>query len=235
MTPKLKNIEIQSDAHEKEEQKENQVDIQEELNQMKADILESAKKESDALLASAQNEHEKIIAQAYDEAMMIREKAKKEGYDIGKSEGLAVMKDKEKKVMEEALAHKNKCMNEYEAYLKQSETDIIELVLETCQKVLNDHIKSDEELIEKLVHKGIQKSIFTENVVIHVAENDYEKAVDSKAKILTFARDIKDIEFIVDYTLEPGDCILESENGAVDVSVSTQFQRIKEVYQSLVD
>ena len=92
-------------------------EMMKELNQMKEDILDDAKKESDEILKSAKKENEQIISEAYDESMKIREKSKKEGFKIGKKEGLAVMKDKEKKVMAEALQYKNKIIDDEPTFL----------------------------------------------------------------------------------------------------------------------
>ena len=210
------------------------LEMKQELNQMKKDSLDEAKKESDELLKSAQKENGQIISKAYDESMKIREKAKKEGFEIGKKEGLAVMKDKEKKVMAEALKYKNKIIEEYNAYLESKDEAIVNLVIDTVEKILKKHVDDDLDLIENLVKKGIEKSIFTENIKIRVSEDDYEVAVDSKAKILTFSKDIKDIEFVTDYSLEKGDCIIESQNGSVDVSVSTQYEKFKDFIRELI-
>lgn len=209
-------------------------EMRKELNQVKEDILEEAKKESDEIIDGAKKENEQIIAKAYDESMKIRERAKKEGFDIGKKEGLAVMKDKQKKVIIEALEYKDEIVEEYNQYLISKDEAIISLVTDVVEKILNKHVNKDLDLIESLVKKGIEKSIFTENIKVRVSEDDYEIAVDSKAKILTFSKDIKNIEFVTDYSLERGDCIIESQNGSVDVSVSTQYEKFKESIQALI-
>lgn len=233
LTRKLDPIEGKSDENDESNQNISK-EMKQELNQMKKDILDDAKKESDEILKSAKKENEQIISEAYDESMKIREKAKKEGFEIGKKEGLAVMKDKEKKVMAEALQYKNKIIDEYNAYLESKDESIVNLVIDTVEKILNKHVDEDLDLIQNLVKKGIEKSIFTENIKIRVSEDDYEVAVDSKAKILTFSKDIKDIEFVTDYSLEKGDCIIVSQNGSVDVSVSTQYDKFKEFIQELI-
>lgn len=234
LTRKLNPNEEKQEESDDQSDKNLSLEMKQELNQMKKDILDEAKKESDELLKSAQKENEQIISKAYDESMKIREKAKKEGFEIGKKEGLAVMKDKEKKVMAEALKYKNKTIEEYNAYLESKDEAIVNLVIDTVEKILKKHVKDDVDLIENLVKKGIEKSIFTENIKIRVSEDDYEVAVDSKAKILTFSKDIKDIEFVTDYSLEKGDCIIESQNGSVDVSVSTQYEKFKDFIRELI-
>lgn len=234
LTRKLDPMEQNNDENDDSLNENVSKEMKQELNEMKKNILEDAKKESDALLKNAQKENEQIISKAYDESMKIREKAKKEGFEIGKKEGLAVMKDKEKKVMAEALQYKNKIIDEYNTYLENKDEAIINLVIDTVEKILNKHVKEDFDIIQNLVKKGIEKSIFTENIKVRVSEDDYEIAVDSKAKILTFSKDIKDIEFVTDYSLEKGDCIIESQNGSVDVSVSTQYDKFKEFIQELI-
>ncbi len=234
LTRKLKPNQGKNDENEETTDSNISKEMMQELNQMKKDILDDAKEESDEILKSAKIENEQIISEAYDESMKIREKAKKEGFEIGKKEGLAVMKDKEKKIMAEALQYKNKIIDEYNAYIESKDEAIVGLVMDTVEKILNKHVKEDIDLIQNLVKKGIEKSIFTEDIKVRVSEDDYEVAVDSKAKILTFSKDIKDIEFVTDHSLDQGDCIIESQNGAVDVSISTQYEKFKDFIQELI-
>jgi hypothetical protein len=63
---------------------------------------------------------------------------------------------------------------------------------------------------ENLVKKGIEKSIFTENIKIRVSEDDYEVAVDNKAKILTFSKDIKEYEKQINENSGRDDILLHS-------------------------
>ncbi len=234
LTRKLNPTDKKNDENDEVSDSNISKEMLQELNNMKKDILDDAKKESDEILKNAKKENEQIISEAYDESMKIRENAKKEGFEIGKKEGLAVMKDKGKKVMAEALQYKNKIIDEYNAYFKSKDEAIVGLVTDTVEKILKKHVEEDLDLIQNLVKKGIEKSIFTESIKIRVSEEDYEIAVDSKAKILTFSKDISDIEFVTDYSLDKGDCIIESQNGAVDVSVSTQFDKFKEFIQELI-
>ena len=207
----------------------------EDLMKMKSDILEEAKKESDEILKDALKEKEIMMAQTYDKAIKIREEAKKEGFVEGINKAIESMKEKESLVLDDALNYKNEIVSKYDDFFKSREEEIVNLVLNSVEKILNKKVLEDEELIENLVREGIESSTFTRAIVIRVCENDYENALLRKSKILTFSKDISSIKFVIDYALESGDCIIESEIGNVDVGVDTKFEKLKEVYLDLIN
>jgi len=207
----------------------------EDLMEMKSKILEEAKKESDYILENALKEKELMMAQTYDDSIKIREKAKKEGFEEGLQNAIKSMKDREKAVLEEALNYKNEVVQKYDDFLKTREERIVDLVLDSVEKILNKEVLEDKELIESLVREGIEKSTFTRSIVIRVCESDYENALFRKSKILTFSKDISSIKFVIDYALNPGGCIIESDIGNVDVGVDTKFEKLKEIYRDLVE
>jgi flagellar assembly protein FliH len=202
--------------------------------QMKEDILESAKKESDEIFKDSLKEKEKMLSDAYDESIKIRETARKDGFDEGKNDALEAMKEKEKETIDEMLKYKNDVVSKYDLFFETREEEIVKLVIHSVEKILNKNIDEDKELIGNLVKRGIERSIFTETIVIRVSEKDYENALANKARILIHSKDIKSIKFVTDYSLVKGECIIESEIGNVDVGVNTQFRNLKELYSKLI-
>jgi flagellar assembly protein FliH len=206
----------------------------EDFVQMKEDILESAKRESDEILKDSLKEKERMLSDAYDESINIREIARKNGFDEGKNNALEAMEEKEERNNEELLKYKNDVVSKYNSFFETREEEIVKLVIDSVEKILNRNIDEDKDLIGNLVKRGIERSIFTETIVIRVSEKDYENALASKSKILIHSEDIKSIKFVTDYSLVKGECIIESEIGNVDVGVNTQFRKLKELYYSLI-
>jgi len=228
---KIKKEEKEDDLLEKNIRNETVEDLME----MKSEILEEAKKESDEILKNALKEKELMMAQTYDDSIEIREKAKKEGFEEGLKNAIESMKEKERELLDEASNYKNEVVLKYDDFLKTREKRIVELVLNSVEKILNKEVVEDKELIESLVREGIEKSTFTRSIVIRVCESDYENALFRKSKILTFSKDISSIKFVIDYALNPGGCIIESEIGNVDLGVETKFEKLKEIYRDLVE
>ena len=228
---KIKKEEKEDDLLEKNIRNETVEDLME----MKSKILEESKKESDEILKNALKEKELMMAQTYDDSIEIREKAKKEGFEEGLKNAIESMKEKERELLDEASNYKNEVVLKYDDFLKTREKRIVELVLNSVEKILNKEVVEDKELIESLVREGIEKSTFTRSIVIRVCESDYENALFRKSKILTFSKDISSIKFVIDYALNPGGCIIESEIGNVDLGVETKFEKLKEIYRDLVE
>ena len=206
----------------------------EDLTKIKEDILEESKKESDEILKGALKEKELMLADAYDEAINIRDKARKEGFDEGKIEALKSMEEENKKNTDGLLEYKNDVIMKYNSYFESREEVIIKLVVDSVEEILNKNIEEDKNLIKNLVRKGIENSTFAGSIVIRVCIDDYENALANKSKILIFSKNINSIKFVTDYALIKGECIIESEVGNVDVGVSTQFEKLKELYYDLI-
>lgn len=224
----------EKEKDEKKTKNEKKVEKKEDILKIKEEILEEAKVESDEILKETLEEKEKIISDAYDESIRIRENAKKEGFDEGKKEAIESMKSKEKEIIEEALNYKESISSKYDEFFLKREEKMINIVINSVEKILNKKISDDEETIVNLIKKGIENAIFSTEIKIRVSEQDYEAALEGKAKLLAFSKNIKDIEFEIDYSMESGDCIIESENGNVDLGINMQFEKLKKLYLDLL-
>lgn len=232
LTDKIKVLEKKKVAETQEEQ-EASID---EFIKAKEEILESAKKESDEIISQATEEREEIISDAYDESISIKEKARNEGYAAGKEEALEEYRQKKKHEIDSLLVYKKEIMEKYDDYFNNRKEEMIDLVLDSVEKILNKHIKEDEELIKDLIIKGIKKSTLRTSVGIKVSNDDYEKAVHYKELLLASLPRIDQIDFSISESLGPGECIIESDNnGMIDISVSTQFENLKAIYRRIIE
>ncbi len=211
------------------------------------EIITKAKKEAEKIIASAQEEYEKHLNIVYEKAKSILEEHKqigyeagykegkeegfKEGYEAGYKEG----KEEADKLINEALSIKDEYINMRKQLLKETEKDIIDMVITIYEKVLYKKVDEDKELIVSLVQNGIKDLEVKGKLTIIVSKYDYEVVKENKKQILSKATLIDDVDIRVDNDMSKGDCILETSKGDIDISIENQLKEIKEFIISILN
>jgi type III secretion protein L len=184
-------------------------------------LIADAKVEHDGIIQRAQDESAKIIAAAKDEAKKIVDEAKatyesekKRGYGDGVSSGKEEMADQ---LME--LATKSA-----DSFTKL-EKDVIDVVVRAIKKILGDVDKN--ELITSVVKNALKMVKSQKQAVLKVAPSE---ATFLRDRVVELTKDTPSIEFldvVSDAHLAPGSCLLETDLGVVDASVSVQIAAIE--------
>lgn len=191
-------------------------------------ILANAKNKADNIIKEAELEAEKIIEEAKIEAENIKmetfEESKKNGYNIGLEEAYA-----------EVEGMKNATENEYNEALKQREIiidsieeDMVNLMEKILNKILGDSVNINPKVILSLIKQGLSKNTVSGDVFIHISKDDYDCALEEKETIISFTDGNTNIELIKDFSLNKGDCIIETPFGNIDCSLDQQFQNLKD-------
>ncbi len=201
-------------------------------------IIEKKIKEIDELyettVEKARNESDKIIAEAYEKSKEIMEKAREEGFLEGKSEGFKEGKDDADSIIQEALSVKREVEDQRKTLIDDLEKELIGLSISTIEKILNKKIEEDHDIIENLVHMGLEKCGYTDELVLRVSPDDYDFAYNSKDKILALSQNVSDIMIKGDVSLSKGSCIIDSPLGSVDTGIWPQFEKVKSMFEELL-
>ncbi|WP_416198045.1 MAG: FliH domain-containing protein [Sporanaerobacter sp.] len=207
------------------------------------EIVSKALKEADRIVEEANEKSDIYLNQAYEKSKEIfnewKEKGYTEGYDIGYKEGYSSGYESGEKVsnklIEEALEIKNNYINKKENIYREIEEDVIELVINICEKIIYDKVEEDSEYIVTLILKGIESLNSTDNLMIRVSKEDYDIVEMSKDKILAKASLVNDLEIRLDSSLNKGDCIIETASGSVDVSIKDQVEEVKQLLNDILN
>ena len=207
------------------------------------EIMEKAQAESSKIIEEASSKAETYLNQVYERAKQLFEEQKikgyeegsEKGYNEGYEKGYSEGKEESDKLIKEELEVKNEYLNMKKNILKSTEKDIINLVITICEKVINQKLEFDNEMVVNLVYKGIESLNATDNLTIIVSKEDYNIVDMFKDKILARASLIENIEIKVDSKFSKGDCILETSKGNVDVSVSYQLDEVKSLLTNILN
>lgn len=195
----------------------------------------------------AYDEYDKQLNIAYEKSKSIYEDSKKKGYDDGYKLGINDGYDegykkgydegrkKAEELIKEALEIKDYYNNRRNKMLKDTEKDLIELVITIYEKVLDQKVKEDENYIISLVLNGIEGLEIKDKLTIITSQEDYEILKNNEDIILAKASLIDSIEIRVNSEMQKGDCILETSKGNIDVSLNNQLEEIKEFLYTILN
>ncbi len=188
--------------------------------------------DKDAIKRELQEIIETTKKQALEEARLIKEQAKKEGFELGYREGYEKgLKDAKgvfDKIIEE-YTHKTQqaieklVMTAKEISKKYEELENVatDMVLDIAKKVISDELKTNRDAVKSMV-KDAMGLVDSNKLKIRMNPEDAAKLDKS---ILS---ESKTVEIVEDKELKEGSLIIEEENGnIIDASVDTKLEQIK--------
>lgn len=164
-----------------------------------------------------------------------KEAAYKEGFDQGKSrgfqDGIAKTTD-----LESLLNEINSTLiSERDNLLARSEEVITRLVIEVAEAVIGEAVmKSSKELLDYNLKRCLEVLGGSGKVTVRINPSDYEFAEEELLGKLRSDIDRFVFQFEPDPTISPGGCFIESDGGAIDARVESQFEQIKNSFLQLV-
>lgn len=210
-------------------------------------ILNNANNKATELIKETDLKVKEKINQAKEKSKKIYDTAKKSGYEEGykigyddgyknsHSKGYSDGKKVADKLIREALEIKNKYIEIKKNIYKESEEDIINLVITIYEKIFYEKLKNDDNTITSLILKGLDSLELTDNIRILVSKEDLGTVENSKEKILAEASLVEDLEVKVDNKMSKGDCIIETSKGNVDVSLRDQVDEIRNLLLDILN
>jgi flagellar assembly protein FliH len=199
------------------------------------ELLETAQEEVAKLLTDARGEAREIIDQAEAEAEKAREIAYAEGFENGHDDGFNAAVDEAEKAFQQLFAEGQKevdkvvadAYTERDKLLTEMEPKILRLALDISEKIVGYELEQDSEAFVALVTAALNTMKQEARVTLRIGHEQHTGAFRSKAAA-RFKTDRGSVE--ADLTADPGlgpdGCLIETGNGTVDASVSSQLEQI---------
>lgn len=204
----------------------------EEIKSKKEEILSRARQEADEIIAEAQEEAALIIDKAKEKKQDIFKKAREEGEEAGFNQGLKEgQKSGEELIKKECEPHiesLNKVISDAEVEL-ESELDRIPnkvtgLAIDIAEKIVQASLEIEPEIIMPIVTDCLNQVGIRHNLVeirLHPELIDLIEGIkdDYQGKF--------DLKIIGDDSLEPGDCLVETEFGGKDATLENKLEQLR--------
>lgn len=197
-------------------------------------IIDQAQVEADQIYENARASAHAIESDALDQVKTLYERTYQEAYQQGHQDGMQAGRDAVAQTLAEALDLKAQWQGRRESVIGDLEAQAIDLVLKTLEKILGE-VSQAPTYIEAVLNKGFQKIAYADTLEVRVCERDIDHAKGLREKALAMSENVEDVQFKVDYSLMPGQVIIESTKGSVDVSLQTQFEKVKTLFESLLE
>ena len=164
-----------------------------------------------------------VLTELEEEKSTLKSSAYQEGYDKGFAAGQAQF---------EALTTElknaiNGFAQEKQNILKQSEAAVIDLALEVSKKVIQTKISESPHVLNNILREALERVTDKDKVIIRVNSADLENVKRFQESFKKEFKDFKHIEIQSDPEIESGGCVIETDLGFVDSSISTKLSLIE--------
>lgn len=169
-----------------------------------------------------------LLKEMEEEFQSRSEAAYKYGFNDGKEIGLEEGRAEVKPVVD-AL---NRIISEYnekrEQLLREADEFMVGLAIRVAEKVIRKEISLDPEQIKSLVREGVKLVDDRQKVTVRVSLADWQTIKSYEDVLLRSAHGVQGLEIREDDSLEPGDCIVESNTGLIDFRIKTQLDELSQ-------
>lgn len=204
--------------------------LKDDAQQLADDIIQVAHAEAENIVSKAHDEAEQLRAMAYDEAEKIKALAQEEGYQAGYNNAVESL-SKEFAEKESGLEHK---LQEYEEALhdreirlvEETEQRMVELLCQFIPSITGVVIEGQRDVLLYMINAAMHDLDNSKHFVIKVSGSDYEELVERKEEIYGALNPAIEMEIFEDAKLAPMQCIIETDNGLVDISLDVQLDNL---------
>jgi len=191
-----------------------------EAQQQAADIILRAEKEK----AQIEQEIEAVISRA-------REDGYTDGYKDGRECGYQEVQQKAAEFVAALSAIAESAVKQRSTALGRLEEDFLKLSRYLAEKIIKREIESDPCILLPSIKSGLEQLANCEQVTIRINPQTYQVLKDAVSLADVFGGRIR---WESDPALRSGDCLIETEYGAIDAGFEQRFAKLITVLQEQI-
>nr|MBQ8252706.1 hypothetical protein [Lachnospiraceae bacterium] len=203
-----------------------------------AEELNAAGAQAEEILQQAHAQAEEIMQQARalaeQEARQIKENARQQGMQDGYREGIQKAEAEAQAVRNEYAMKEQELQRLYEEKMTDMEPYLIKELTGVYEHVFQVEFSQYRNVLQHLIANTLRSVEMSDTYLIHVSEADYSYVSMQKAQIMEEGC-VKNaqLEIVEDRTLSKNECLVETEDGIFDCSLSVQLTELKRKLQLL--
>lgn len=204
-----------------------------ELSDKEKKAFEEIELQKSKIISEAMISANKMQSDAENECIVLKENAKKKGYEDGFTEGKKEALQSEKEHIDEVVNLLSEINKAKEDLYISYENQILDLAYEIAQKITLSEIKTDKSIIFDIVKQALKNFRNSDYVKISLAKCDVQASVVTDEEFIKkIAGNIKDIEIELLPDAKSGTVILDNDKEIIDASVPTQLDLLQEIMNS---
>ncbi len=197
------------------------------------DAIEKAGAEAEQLLAQANDQAQQIVQQAMAEAERqageMLEHARQQGHQEGYNAGIAEAQAVGEQAKRDYEAKAKELEKEYDEKLRMMEPDLVEELTGIYEHVFTVDLSGYRSVINHLITNTMHALESSQTYLIHVSPDDYSALSMQKAQLRKDSNipDGATMELVEDISLSKNQCLIETDDGIFDCSLTVQLDELK--------
>lgn len=115
-----------------------------------------------------------------------------------------------------------------EVIIQNSIGEMQDLVITIAEKIIRHSVTAQDDTIVATVEEAIRKAVKSSEFYICLNTSDYTVIKEKSPELINKISGLEQIFIKIDDQIEPGGCIIESDNCTVDATIASQLQLIKD-------
>ena len=191
-------------------------------------LKRQAEEETEKLRFDATQRAEEALRDAQSKVAAIQEEARKTGFEEGREAGWKDGRTEADRVIERLHLVLAKAIERRTDILKDSEAQIIHLILQIARKVVKVISENQKNIVINNAMQALQKLKNKSDIVIRVNLADIGLVTEHTKEIIGQVEAVKSVTVMEDTTVDKGGCIIETDFGEIDARISSQLLEIED-------
>ena len=195
------------------------------------EVILDAKRRAETILTEANANAEQITADAEANRDDVFIKARAEGFEQGKKDGVEACLAAGQDILDSAKQYAESIVSEKAALFEKYESDIFETIMTIANKVTLDSLTAkDSVVVKKLIKKAAEDFRGTERIRITLDKNGATEELAADYEYLKeLCGGVQNVEVELLPDAEPGTVIVEADGEITDAGIQTQLRMIQEL------
>ena len=191
-------------------------------------LLDEANRQAEKVIMAAEQQANDILERARARSEKIKNSAEEQGYRQGikKAEAEAgEIRRQAQEVLRQTEADRRKTM-------ENMEREITSLAVEIAEKMLAIQLELDQDIIIKAALEAIKLVKDRERVTFYVNPGDMGIYIAHKQQLERTLPDRAVLSFIADPEVNPGGCLVDTDQGLVDATIDERWKQVLKVVRN---
>lgn len=124
--------------------------------------------------------------------------------------------------------------DEREGFFDRVEPELVRLAVSIAEKILDQELELRPELVVDMVRSAMKRLRDRERLRVSVNPRDFEQVRSARDDLIGAVDGVRKLEVVEDRRVDPGGCVIESQNGTLDARIRTQVAEITRALEDVI-
>jgi flagellar assembly protein FliH len=170
---------------------------------------------------------------------MLEKQAYEKGFQAGEKAGLEIAEEKANIIITKVQSVYDEISGFKERYLKENTDEIVSLIKSAAEKVINEELKVNKDVVLKILENAIESMTSSEKVEIRLNSEDLDYHREKNPEFMGYLEEGRGFSIVADHELSRGSVLIESNHSEIDARIEEGIKNVdksvKEALQSEPD